>query len=458
MEREEINLKLESQKKFFESGVTLDVNYRLEILKKLRTLILANENELINTLKDDFHKPSFETIATESRLVISDLNLLIRKLRKWSGKKRVRTPLVQFIAKNYIVAQPYGQVLIMSPWNFPFLLSMEPLIGAIAAGNCIVLKVSQQVPAVSGVIKNILKQLPEEMILFVSGDHSVSDHLLNYKFDYIFFTGSGRIGKQVMAKAAQNLIPVSLELGGKNPCVVADDAKLDYAAKRVAWGKFINAGQTCIAPDYLLIDKKVKERFIELLTKEIKNFYGDDPEKSTDFCRVISSSSVTRLGSLMNAGEIVAGGIFSADKRYVAPTIITGVTADDPIMEDEIFGPILPVLEFNDFSEIFPVISRHQKSLAAYIFTTSRTRKREFMNRTQSGSVAVNDTVLQIASPHLPFGGIGPSGIGRYHGKKSFETFSNMRSVMEKSNLVDIFVRYPPYSRLKENIVKLLMR
>ena len=458
MEKEEIGLILESQRKYFDSGKTLDINFRLENLKKLRSLILSHEDDLIAALRKDFNKPAFETIATESRFTIAELNLMIRKLRKWTGKQRVRTPLVNFIASSYIVPQPYGQVLIMSPWNFPFMLAMIPAMSALAAGNCVVLKVSQQTPEVAKVIGKILSNFQKELIVLITGDHSVSNRLLDYKFDYIFFTGSQKIGKQIMAKAAENLIPVSLELGGKNPCVVAADARLDFAAKRIAWGKFINAGQTCIAPDYLLIDNKVKDRFLELITNEIKAFYGEDTGESSDFCRIISASGAERLSALMKNGRIVTGGKTDTANRFVTPTIITDVKPDDPIMQEEIFGPLLPVISYDNFPDIFPVINRNPKSLSAYIFTQSKKLVREFLNKTQSGSAAINDTVMQIASPSLPFGGIGPSGMGRYHGRKSIETFSNMRSVMEKSNLVDIFVRYPPYTKLKENIIKMLMR
>lgn len=458
MEKEEIGLILDNQRKFFVSGKTLDITYRLETLKKLRSLILSHEQELMDALHKDFHKSQFEVIATESRFTIAEINLMIQKLRKWSGKRIVRTPLVNFIARSYILPQPYGQVLVMSPWNFPFMLAIIPAMSALAAGNCVVLKVSQQVPETSAVIVKIMSHFPKELIAVVTGDHSISNFLLTYKFDYIFFTGSGRVGKEIMAKASENLIPVTLELGGKNPCVVAADAKLEFAAKRIAWGKFINAGQTCIAPDYLLIDKKIKDRFLELIVNEIKSFYGEDPAKSADFCRVISSASASRLGLLMKNGRIITGGTTNPETCYVDPTIITDVKPEDPIMGDEIFGPILPVITFSDFSEVYPIVNRHPKSLSAYLFTRNKMIVREFLSRTQSGSVAINDTVMQIASPNLPFGGIGSSGMGRYHGRKSFETFSNMRSVMEKSNIIDVFVRYPPYTKFKENIIKLLMR
>ncbi len=458
MEKEELLPILENQRKFFASGQTLDINFRLGILKKLRSLILSHEGELFNALQRDFHKPYFEVLGTESRFAVAEISLMIRNLRRWSGRQRVRTSLTNVPARSYILAQPYGQVLILSPWNYPFQLSMVPAIGALAAGNCVVLKVSQNVPNTIKVISKIISHFPEELITIVDEDHTLSDNLLDFPFDYIFFTGSPAIGKRVMTKAAANLTPITLELGGKNPCVVAADAKLGYAAKRIASGKFMNAGQTCIAPDYLLIDNKVKDRFLELLVEEIKAFYGEDPAVSPDYCRMINSEKTVRMESFLKIGNIITGGITNPGNCYVAPTIITGVRPEDPVMQEEIFGPVLPVITYSDFTEVYSVIKRNPKSLAAYIFTTSKKLAGEFLSGTQSGSAAVNDTVLQIASPHLPFGGIGPSGMGRYHGVKSFETFSNMKSVMEKSNLIDIPVRYPPYTAFKEKILKLLMR
>lgn len=458
METEEINIILENQRRFFASGKTLDISYRIEILKKLRSLIIENEQDIVASLSKDFRKPEFEVIATESRFVIMELNHIISRLKGWSRKRRVRTPIIHFLSHSYITPQPYGQVLVLSPWNFPFQLAFMPLLGALAAGNCVVLKVSQQVPHIAEVMKKILSFLPPELVAYVHGDHAVSDQLLDYKFDYIFFTGSPRIGKQVMQKAAQNLIPLSLELGGKNPCVVTADARLDYAAKRIAWGKLINCGQTCVSPDYLLIDKKVKEKFIELITQEILKFYGDDPEKSNDFSRIINPAAVKRLEALMKDGSIVMGGVCKPESGYVSPTIITNVKPGDEIMKEEIFGPVLPVIDFEKIEEIYPIIGMNPKPLAAYIFSTNRKTIREFMMKTQSGSAGINETVMQIGSSYLPFGGIGSSGLGRYHGKKSFETFSNMRSVLDKSNLLDIWLRYPPYSKFKTRIVSFLMK
>jgi len=457
MEKEEISLIIEGQRNFFATGKTFDTTFRLKTLRKLRSLIILHEKEIVDALWKDFHKPEFEVIATESRFVIKELNHTISRLRSWTRSRRVRTPIVHFLSSSHITPQPYGQVLVLSPWNFPFQLAFMPLVGALSAGNCVILKVSQQVPNIASVMEKILSNFPQELVAMIDGDHSVSEYLLDQKFDYIFFTGSPRVGKHVMQKAAVNLTPVSLELGGKNPCVIAADARLDYAAKRVAWGKFINCGQTCVSPDYVLIDKKVKEQFLDLLVKQIRLFYADKPELSNDFARVISSESVERLSILIKGSNIVTGGETDPATKYVAPTVIKDVKPVDPIMQEEIFGPILPVIDFDEFNEVYGIINQNPKPLSTYIFSRNKKLIREFMMKTQSGNASVNDTVMQIASPYLPYGGVGSSGMGRYHGKKSFETFSNMRSVLVKSNLLDIWLRYPPYSKFKTRIVSWLM-
>ena len=457
MEKEAIIQKLEKQREYFCNGNTLDVNKRIEVLKQLRSLIIKYEPELVASLWKDFHKPEFEVIATETRFIIKELNHTIRNLRSWSGKRSVRTPLVHFLSWSYVLPQPYGQVLILSPWNFPFQLAFLPVIGAIAAGNCVVVKMSQQVPETVGVMEKMLSHFPDELITVINGNHEISDFLLEQKFDYIFFTGSTRIGRHVMKKAAENLIPVSLELGGKNPCVVAADARLDFAAKRIAWGKLINGGQTCICPDYVIVDKRIKQDFLIEIKKAIDTFYEGDPKKSDSFSRVINKHNTVRLARFLKNGDFITGGESDPDSCYIAPTVIDGVKPEDPVMEDEIFGPILPVIEFSDIEEVYPIIERNPKPLAVYIFSKNRKLIREFLNRTQSGTAGINDTVMQIASPYLPYGGVGPSGIGRYHGKKSFETFSNMRSVLQKSNLLDIWLRYPPYTKFKSGVIKWLM-
>jgi aldehyde dehydrogenase (NAD+) len=458
MENEEISLIIDAQRKYFNSGKTQDVNCRIETLKKLRSSIISHEKDIVDALWKDFHKPEFEVIATESRFVVKELNTAIRNLKRWSRRSRVYTPVVHFISHSYVIPQPYGQVLVLSPWNFPFQLAFMPLVGAIAAGNCVILKVSAQVPETAKVIERILSNLPLELVALVKGDHTTNDFLLDQKFDYIFFTGSPKVGKYVMQKASVNLTPVSLELGGKNPCVVTADARLDFAAKRIAWGKLINCGQTCVSPDYLLIDKSVEEKFLDLITKEIALFYNDNPQNSKDFARVISTENVLRLAELMKSGRIVTGGTIDPQTRYVAPTIIKDVKPGDPVMKEEIFGPVLPVITFEKLEEVYDIIAQNPKPLATYIFSRNKKLIREFLKRTISGNVSVNETVMQIASPYLPYGGVGSSGIGRYHGRKSFETFSNMRSVLVKSNLIDMRLRYPPYSKIKTKIISFLMR
>lgn len=457
MEKEDIDLIIGAQRRFFATGKTFDIRYRIETLKKLRSLIILHEQEIAEALFKDFHKPGFEVIATETRFVIKELNHTISNLKSWARRQSVPTPIVHFLSHSYILPQPYGQVLVLSPWNFPFQLAFMPLVGALSAGNCVILKVSGQVPHAARVMEKILSAFPRELVAVIDGDHATSDYLLDQKFDYIFFTGSPKVGRYIMQKASVNLTPHSLELGGKNPCVVAADARLDFAARRIAWGKLINCGQTCVSPDYVLVDKKVKDQFLALISKEIRAFYGDNPEKSSDFARVISQESALRLTELMKCGNIVTGGRTDPETCYVEPTVISGVTPDDPIMQEEIFGPVLPVIDFDNFEEVYPIIERHPKPLATYIFSRNKKLIREFIMKTQSGNASVNETVMQIASPYLPYGGIGPSGIGRYHGRKSFETFSNMRSVLVKSNLFDIWLRYPPYSKLKTRIVSFLM-
>jgi acyl-CoA reductase-like NAD-dependent aldehyde dehydrogenase len=458
MEKEEIRLIIEAQRKFFYEGHTLDPKYRIDILKKLRSLILLHEKDIVDAIWKDFHKPEFEVIATESRFVIKELNTAIRNLKRWMRPKGVYTPVVHFISRSFVMPQPYGQVLVLSPWNFPFQLAFMPVLGAIAAGNCVILKVSSQAPHTAEVIEMILSNFPRELVALIKGNHTTNDFLLEQKFDYIFFTGSPRVGKIVMKKAAENLTPVSLELGGKNPCVVAADARLDFAAKRIAWGKLINCGQTCVSPDYLLIDKKVEDRFLDLISKEISTYFNNDPKNSNDFARIINPENVHRLEGLMKSGQIVIGGDTDAADRYVSPTIIKDVKPGDPIMQEEIFGPVLPVITFEKFEEVYTIIEQNPKPLATYIFSRDKKLVSKFLQKTQSGNVAVNETVVQIASPYLPYGGVGTSGTGRYHGKKSFETFSNMRSVLEKSNLLDVWLRYPPYSKFKTKIISFLMR
>ena len=458
MEKKDIDLILEEQRLFFNAGSTLDIDFRINALKKLRTLILEYKPMLLDALWKDFHKPAAESVSSEVHFVLKELNYTLRNLRRWAAPERHRTPIVHFPASSFVIPQPYGQVLIISPWNFPVQLALVPLLGAIAAGNCAILKVSRQVPETSRVLEMILGAMDRKHMAIIQGDHQVSEQLLNYKFDYIFFTGGQETGRHVMTKAAANLTPVSLELGGKNPCIIAADAKLDFAVNRIAWGKFFNGGQTCVAPDYILIDETIRDKFIEMLGKKLLEFYGNDPESSPDFARVINPARAEHLASLMQNGRVVTGGETDISKCYVAPTVICDVNPGDPVMREEVFGPIMPVLTFKKIDEIYSIIERNQKPLALYIFTRNSRLASEVLSRTRSGSSAVNDTVVQFASPYLPFGGVGTSGIGKYHGRNTFKTFSNMRSLMVKSNLLDIFLRYPPYTSFRKKVLELLMR
>lgn len=458
MERRVIDSLINNQRIFFASGKTNDTDFRIGILKKIRKLILENEPKIINALWNDFHKPEFEVVATETRFVIKELNYLIRNLRRWSRPDNVATSLVHFIARSKVTYQPYGQVLVLAPWNFPFQLSFLPMIGAIAAGNTVVLKLSSKVPAIKAVIKEMLLSLPPEVIAIIDGDHDVAEYLLDSKFDFIFFTGSTSVGKHVMQKAAANLTPVALELGGKNPVVVAADARLDYAARRIAWGKFINCGQACVCPDYLLVDKKVSAKLLELIVAEIRKFYGNNASESDNYGRIVNSVNVKRLSDLISDSKIYEGGNYDVASSFFEPTILTGVSIEDKIMKEEIFGPILPVIEFDDFEEVYSIINKNPDPLSVYLFSCDKRLVRKFLANTRSGNATVNDTVIQIASSTLPYGGVGASGLGRYHGKKSFETFSNIRSVMYKSNLIDLPLRYPPYTDLKIKVIKLFNR
>jgi aldehyde dehydrogenase (NAD+) len=458
METEKISLILEEQRKYFKTGATIEIAFRISALKKLKSLLLTYKPEIILALWKDFHKPESEVISSEVHFVLKELNYTIRNLRRWAAPEKHRTPLVHFISRSYVVPQPYGQVLVMSPWNFPVQLALVPLLGAIAAGNCVVLKVSRQAPETAKVLERMIGEMDSRHVALITGDHDVSEYLLNYNFDYIFFTGSQKTGKYVMSKAAASLTPVSLELGGKNPCIIASDARLDYAVKRIAWGKLLNAGQTCVAPDYVLIDETVRDRFIELLKAVILKFYGSHPEQSDDFAHVINQEKAERLAELMKNGRIVIGGETDISKCYIAPTIICDISTDDPIMHEEIFGPVLPVLTFKNINEIYEIIDLNPKPLALYIFTRNRKLAKEVLSKTSSGSSAVNDTVVQFASPYISFGGVGASGHGKYHGKNTFKTFSNMRSLMVKSNLLDIFLRYPPYTGFKKRVLEFFMR
>jgi len=454
MNEADFKLLIAKQREFSNSGKTLDYKFRLATLKNLKEQIIKNESRIFDALYKDLGKPAFEAYASEIGVVLQEVNLALRNLRKWVRPKRVYTPLVHFISRSHYVYKPYGVVLIISPWNYPYQLLFDPLIGAVAAGNCVIAKPSQRATHASEVMIEIVNNnFNPEHIHLIPGGKEINQILLKEKYDYIFFTGSIETGKQVMKAAADNITPVSLELGGKCPVIVTDDADIKISARRILWGKILNAGQSCVAPDYVLVHKKVKENLIAELKLCLEKFLGNDPSKSVDYCKIINISNLERLKNYLNDGKIIYGGKTIPENLYFSPTMIEGISMDHPVMKEEIFGPVLPIIEYNDLDEAIKFITSLPSPLALYIFTNSTEKRNKIIQRTRSGGVCINETTVHFINPHLPFGGVGLSGMGRYHGRFSFETFSYKRSIMCKSNLIDFPIRYPPY-RNKINILR----
>jgi aldehyde dehydrogenase (NAD+) len=431
---------------FFASGKTRDVDFRIAQLKKLKEGIRKYEPEIMASLYDDLHKPLFESYASEIGILYTEIDHVIRHLRSWSHPRHVATPIIHFLSRSYVYQEPYGVVLIIGPWNYPFQLVIAPLIGAIAAGNCVLIKPSEFSPSTSQTIAQMIGELfsPDYVTVF-QGEAEATQKLLEEKLDYIFFTGSTAVGKIVMTAAARHLTPVTLELGGKSPCIVHEDASLKYGIKRIAWGKFFNAGQTCIAPDYVLIHRSIKDEFVEKMIKTVFSFYGEDPMKSPDYARIINERHFNRLLSLMKSGRILSGGKYLSKDLYISPTIIDRVFPEEPLMQEEIFGPLLPLVEYDNIDEAIAFVNQRPRPLALYCFSESKKIQDKVLRETSSGGCCINDTVSHIGSQELPFGGIGDSGMGAYHGKASFDTFSHRRGILYRSNLVDMPLRYPPY-------------
>ena len=446
---------IQKQRQFFATGKTKDVDFRIEQLKNLKSAIASNQSRIVDAVNADLNKPEYE--AYFELATIADINYAIKNVKSWAKPKKVRTSIEQFPASACLYPEPLGVVLIIGPWNYPFQLMISPLVGAIAAGNCAILKPSEVASHTSKVVADLIaKTFDPAYVAAVEGGAETSQQLLAEKFDHIFFTGGTKIGKIVMQAAAKHLTPVTLELGGKSPCIVDSDIQVEYTAKRIAWGKFINAGQTCVAPDYLLVDKKVKPDLIEAIKTAIHGFYGDEPQKSPDYPRIINQHHLGRLAELMKDGEIVAGGQTNPEDKYIAPTVLDKVSWDSPVMQDEIFGPILPVLEYDDFGEAIAQINARPKPLALYLFSKDKEKQERVLRETSSGGVCINDTIMQGALTNLPFGGVGDSGIGTYHGKASFDTFSHQKSVLQKSFLLDLKWRYAPYLGKLDLIKKLI--
>jgi len=438
------NSLLHRQKSFFRTNQTKSLSFRLDALRKLRQAIIRYEQELLRALKEDLHKSEFEAYTTEIGILLEEIRFTSKHLPAWVKPRKVKTPFTHIGSKSYIYPEPYGVALILSPWNYPFQLAVSPLIGAIAAGNCAVIKPSELTPSTSGVLaKLIAETFPEEFISVVQGGIETSQALINERFDYLFFTGSVSVGKLIMEAAAKHLTPVTLELGGKSPCIVHADANLKLAAKRMVWGKFINAGQTCVAPDYLYVHKQIKDEFLRHVKNAIRELYGEDVIGSGTFSRIISERHFNRLCSLLNDGTILIGGKTDKANLLLEPTVVDGITWDHNVMQEEIFGPILPVLEYTDLSQVVAEIQDRPKPLALYIFSDNKKVQTHIIDSISFGGGCINDTLFHVSSPYLPFGGVGESGIGAYHGKGSFDTFSHEKSILKQTTLFDIRLRYP---------------
>ena len=434
------------QKETYLSGHTKSIDFRKEQLKKLKSLLKENEEVLTDAVHMDFKKPAFETFGTEIGLIIGEINYALKNLEDWVKPEKVPTSLVNFPSENYILKEPYGSVLIISPWNYPVQLCLLPLVGALAAGNTAVIKPSELTPHTSSALSDLIAlYFPSDVAAVCEGGAETSAALLDLDFDYFFFTGSTRVGKIVMQKAASRLIPVTLELGGKTPCIVDETADIGISAKRIAWGKFVNAGQTCVAPDYLLVHPSIKEELLEELKSAITSLYGEDPEQSEDYPRMINEEHFNRVASYLEDGKLVFGGQTNEITNYISPTILSDVTWEDPVMNDEIFGPVLPVLTYDDLADAVSQIRNAPRPLALYVFTSNDDTEKYFLENVSFGGGAINDTIAQLGNHHLSFGGVGASGFGSYHGKASFDSFSHQKSIMKKNFLVDIPIRYAPY-------------
>ena len=447
------------QRSYFAKGETLDINFRRSMLQALKNAILTHEKEINDALQADLRKSESEGYMCEIGMTLAELNYMLRHMNGWAKPHYVVSPLVQFPSSSFTVKNPYGVVLIMSPWNYPFMLTMEPLIGALAAGNCCVVKPSAYAPATSKIIARIIGEcFSPEYVCTVEGGRKENQELLDQRFDYIFFTGGVSVGKEVMRKASEHLTPVSLELGGKSPCIIDETAKLDVAAKRLAFGKLLNCGQTCVAPDYLLIDRKIKDEFLALLQKHITDMIGEDARSNSSYVRMINRKHFDRVCSLIDPDKVIFGGKSDPDTLTIQPTILDRVTEEDAVMQEEIFGPVLPVIAYDSIDDAIEMINRREHPLALYLFSEDKATQHRFLSAVPFGGGCINDTIIHLATSRMGFGGVGHSGMGSYHGKKSFDTFSHEKSIVKKATWLDLPFRYMPYNRLKDMLVRMFLR
>lgn len=466
MNNKELNLKdvemiLKEQKNYFNTQATKDIDFRIKQLNKLKEGIKKYESQIEKALYKDLGKHQNEVYLSEIGLLYQSIKYTIKNLKKWSKPEKRKTPLYLMPAKSYIISEPYGSVLIIGPYNYPFQLLMEPLVGAIAAGNTAVLKPSEMVPNVARVVKNLIEEVfDRKYVICVEGGIDTNTSLLSSKFDYIFFTGSVAVGKIVMQAAAKNLVPVSLELGGKSPVIVDESANIKEAARRIIWGKTLNAGQTCVAPDYLIVHENVKDELVKEMIDAINKYYGENIEKSDSFGRIVNERHFNRIKNMieMDKDGIVFGGNTNEKTKYIQPTLIEINSRDAHTMKEEIFGPVLPIMAYKNLDTAISEIKNEAKPLALYIFTRNKSVERKILKEISSGNVSINDTVSHVSNPHLPFGGVGDSGLGSYHGKESFITFSHRKGILKKTSLINNSLIYPPYTTKRLNLIKKVIK
>lgn len=455
----EVKQLVTAQREYFRTGATRSAAVRILMLDRLYSEIRQLEPEIHEAIQKDLGKSAFESYMCETGLTLSEISYMKKHLEQFAKTKRVHTPLAQFPSRSYILKEPYGTVLIMSPWNYPFLLSVEPLVDAVAAGNTVILKPSAYSPHTSAVIKKLISRVfPEEYVSVVEGGRAENADLLEQEFDYIFFTGGTQVGKLVLQKAAEHFTPVTLEMGGKSPCIVDESADLKTAAKRIAFGKFLNCGQTCVAPDYLLIQESVRDKFLPLLESAIREMYGADPLANPNYGRIVNEKHFARLTEILDGESVIFGGETSKETLQIAPTVVGPSEPGGPAMSQEIFGPILPVLTFGALPEAIGFVASRPRPLALYLFSRTRENIQAMQTQLSYGGGCINDTIIHLASSEMGFGGVGMSGMGSYHGKYGFDTFTHEKSIVSKSNLIDLPFRYQPYSALKEKLIRMFLR
>lgn len=448
---------IDGQRKYFNSGKTKEILPRINNLRKLKETIKKNEKSIMEALKIDLNKSEFEAYLSEIGFVYEEINQATKNLNNWATPESIRTPLTHIGSTSHVYYEPFGLALIISPWNYPFHLAITPLISAIAAGNCAIIKPSEITPNVSKAVKKIIEEaFPIDFVAVVEGAVETSTALLDEKFDYIFFTGSTNVGRIVMEKAAKYLTPVTLELGGKSPCIIHHDAKLKLAAKRIIWGKLLNAGQSCIAPDYLYVHQDIKDEFISYLKQYIEELYGENIFQNEDYPKIINKGHFDRLKNLLTDGRVLYGGTFDEDRLIIEPTILDQIDWSLPVMQGEIFGPIIPIIEYSEIEEVVTAIKDHPKPLALYLFTSDKELQNDIIMNISFGSGCINDTIFHIGNPHLPFGGVGDSGMGYYHGRNGFVTFSHRKSILKQTTLFDIPLRYSTTKNVLNLVKKLL--